>query len=142
MQQLVDQLLLSRQSVGKVLSDGQNLKFIELDKQNDWYTLTAIGAEFVTGTEEMQRQLFREQCLELSTFGQFIALIQSAGTKGLLSKQAAKELLDDIHLELAELTIEKLGSMLANWAEYAGLIVRVGRLCFFNEHAPRQLSMF
>jgi hypothetical protein len=141
-QQLEEQLLLSRQSVGKVLSDGQNLKFIELDKQKDWYALTKIGAEFITGTEETRRQLFREQCLEISTFEQFIALMQSAGNKGMLSKRAAKALLDDIHLELADLTVEKLGAMLANWAEYAGLVVRSGRLCFFNENAPLQLRMF
>ena len=113
-----------------------------MDKQNDWYALTRIGAEFIAGTEETRRQLFREQCLEISTFEQFIALIQSAGKKGLLSKQAAKALLDDIHLELADLTVEKLGAMLANWAEYAGLVVRSGRLCFFNENAPLQLRMF
>jgi len=58
------------------------------------------------------------------------------------SNGAAKDLIQEMKLDLAELTIEKLGSMLANWAEYAGIIIRRGKLCFAKGYLPEQLKMF
>jgi len=140
--QLMERLVLSRQSIEKVLRDGLNLKFIEQDEQTDNYSLTPMGIEFARSPEKMRRQLFKQQCVGNSVFNQFVSFIESAREKGTPSKQAARELLNEMHLELADLTTEKLGAMLANWAEYAEIIVRVGRLCFVKEHVPEQLSMF
>jgi predicted transcriptional regulator len=140
--QLMDEFGLSHQSIEKVLSDCLNLQFAEYDEHTKKYSLTPLGAEFARSSEEIRRKLFRQQCLNVPVFNRFIYFIEIAGDKGINSKEAAKDLIQEMSLDLAELTIEKLGAMLANWAEYAGVIDKRGRLCFAKGYLPEQFNMF
>jgi hypothetical protein len=131
---LMNELKLSHQSIEKVLSDCLNLKFVEIDEQTEKYYLTSLGTEFVKSSEKIRRPLFQKQCSSIPNFNRFVALIEAAGEKGISSKQAAQDLVQELKLSLAELTVEKLGAMLANWAEYAGVVTRRARLCFTKKY--------
>lgn len=131
---LMNELKLSHQSIEKVLSDCLNLKFVELDEQAEKYCLIPLGKEFVKSSERIRRQIFQKQCTNIPIFNRFVSLIEAAGEKGVSSKQAAQDLVQELKLSLAELTVEKLGAMLANWADYAEVVTRKARLCFAKKY--------
>ena len=139
---LMGEFRLSHQSIEKVLSDCINLQFVEYIERMKKYSLTMLGKEFAQSSEENRQKLFQKQCLNVPVFNRFIQLIEVAGDKGVGSKAAAKDLIQEMKLDLAELTIEKLGAMLANWAEYAGIITRRGKSCFAKGYLPEQLKIF
>lgn len=143
--ELMEVLSKSQQSIEKVLSDTLNLEFVnyyDSNREVRVYGLTALGTQFVEGSEKTKRKLFQEQCLKIPTLNQFIIHVEAAGQNGISSKQVAQKLAQDMKLDLAEATVEKLGNMLANWAEYAEIVVRVGRLCFMAKYIPKQESLF
>lgn len=140
--ELMEALKLSQQSVEKVLSDCLNLKFVEYSQLPKSYALTQAGTEFASASEELRRTLFRQQCSNIPILERFVVAVINAGARGSHPKDVAAGLVKEMSLDLAELTVEKLGNMLANWSEYAEFIVRKGRLCFGRECLPRQGSMF
>jgi hypothetical protein len=139
---LMEKLSKSHQSIEKVLSDNLNLGFVSRDGEAKMYSLTPLGARFVASSDKARRQLFRQQCLNIQVFNQFNSHIEAAGADGIASKQATRNLVQEMQLEMADASIAKLGNMLANWAEYAEIIVRLGRLCFMKEYAPEQMILF
>jgi hypothetical protein len=139
--QLMSEFELSYISIEKVLADCLNLEFIELNEEMKIYSLSDIGLEFARSDEDKRRKIFKHQCLNVPVFNRFIYFVEEAGGKGIYSKTVAKALVREMQLDLAELTIEKLGAMLANWAEYAEIISRKGRLCFSREQLPEQLIL-
>jgi predicted transcriptional regulator len=141
-QQLMEEFGLSHQSIEKVLSDCINLQFIQFDEDTKKYNLNDLGTEFARSSEKIRRKLFNQQCINVPVFNRFVFFIEAAGDKGINSKIAANYVTQEMKLDLAELTIEKLGAMLANWAEYAEAIDKRGRLCFSKGHLPEQFSMF
>jgi hypothetical protein len=140
--QLMDEFGLSHQSIEKVLSDCINLQFVEYSEEIQKYSLTNVGREFAQAKEEVKQELFKKQCLAVPVFNSFIQLVNKAGDKGINCKMAAKDLIEEMKLDLADLTIEKLGTMLANWAEYSGILSRTGKLCYVKDYLPEQLKMF
>jgi hypothetical protein len=141
-EELMNNLSKSRQSIEKVLSDALNLDFVYQDEQTALYCLTPIGQAFVEGSEENKRGLFHQQCSKLDVFNQFVAHVEAAGKYGIANKQAATLVVKDIQLDMADATVDKLGSILANWAEYAGVIARSRRLCFLKKYVPEQIKLF
>ena len=139
--QLMEKLSKSHQSVEKVLSDNLNLSFVSRDDKAGMYSLTSLGARFVASSDKTRRQLFRQQCSNIQVFNQFISYVEAAGINGITSRQAARKLVQEMQLEMADATVEKLGAMLANWAEYAEIIARSGRLCFMKKYVPEQMIL-
>jgi hypothetical protein len=80
----------------------------------------------------------------MPVFKQFVSRVDAAAEDGVPATEAASCLLKEMGLELADATVDKLGSMLANWAEYGNLIVRSGRLCFMKGkgYVAEQMPMF
>jgi len=140
--ELVKKLSKSHQSIEKVLSDALNLDLVYQDKQTTLYCLTLTGKAFIEGSEDDRQRLFYQQCLKLNIFNQFVAHVESAGKYGVSKKQAAVLLVKDMQLDMADATVDKLGSILANWAEYAGVITRLRRLCFLKKYVPEQMKLF
>ncbi len=141
--QLMEKLSKSHQSIEKALSDNLNLGFVSRDGEAKMYSLTSLGARFVAGSDKTRRQLFRQQCSNIQVFNQFISHVEAAGINGIASKQATRDLVQEIvQFEMADASVAKLGNMLANWAEYAEIIVRLGRLCLMKKHAPEQMILF
>ena len=140
--ELMKKLSTSHQSMEKVLSDVLNLGLMYQDKQTTLYCLTLAGKAFVESSEDDRQKLFCQQCSKLDVFNQFVAHVESAGKHGISSKQAAALLVKDMQLDMADATIDKLGNMLANWAEYAGVITRLRRLCFLKKYIPEQMKLF
>jgi hypothetical protein len=126
--QLMTGLSKSYQSIEKALSDNFSLGFVSLDEKTGMYCLTSVGVEFIKGSNDVRRQLFRQQSSSFQVFNQFVLYVEAAGKNGISSKHAASTLVEERQLELADATIDKLGAILANWAEYAEIIVRLGRL--------------
>jgi len=139
---LIASLSKSHQSVEKVVSDNLNLDFMEQDSGSALYHLTPIGSKFVKISEETRQELFGEQCSNFQVFDQFVSYVESAGRKGITSREAANRLVEEMGTQLADSTIDKLGGILANWAEYAGMIVRVNRLCLMADLVPKQMELF
>jgi hypothetical protein len=140
--QLMDEFGLSYTSIEKVMADCQNLGFVELDEKTSLYCLTEIGTQFAKANEESRRLIFKDRCREIPVFNRFVHYIDDAGIKGIYSQDAAKSLAQELQLDLAELTIEKLGMMLANWAEYAGPVKRRGKLTYSRAQLPQQQVLF
>jgi len=140
--QLMEKLSQSHQSTEKVLSDNLNLGFVSRDDKARMYSLTSLGARFVASSDKTRRQLFRQKCSNIQVFNQFISRVEAAGINGMASKQAARNLVQEMQLEMADASVAKLGNMLANWAEYAEILVRLGRLCFMKKHIPKQMILF
>lgn len=141
-EELMMRLSRSHQSIEKVLSDCLNLEFVYQDKQTTLYCLSPIGQAFVESSEEHRRELFGHQCSKLDAFNLFVKNVEAAGKRGIAAKLAANNVVQEKELELADATIDKLGGILANWAEYAGVIVRSRRLCFLKVHVPEQIRLF
>lgn len=140
--ELVKKLSKSHQSIEKVLSDALNLDLVYQDKQTTLYCLTLTGKAFVEVSEDDRQRLFYQQCSKLNIFNQFVAHVESAGKHGISNKQAAVLLVKDMQLDMVDATVDKLGSILANWAEYAGVITRLRRLCFLKKYVPEQMKLF
>jgi len=132
----------SHQSIGKVLSDGLNLGFVSYDENTRVSRLTPTGVEFVESPDDTRREIFGRQCSNFPVFTQFVSYIKAARENGISGKQAAVRIVQEMQLELADATIDKLGAMLGNWAEYAGVIVRSGGLCFMRKYVPQQMALF
>ena len=141
-EKLAENLSKSHQSIEKVLSDALNLDFVYQDKQTTLYCLTPVGRAFREDLEDNRQKLFYQQCSKLNVFNQFVVHVESAGKYGISNKQAAALLIKNMQLDMADATIDKLGSILANWAEYAGVITRLRRLCFLKKYVPEQLKLF
>lgn len=139
--QLMQVLAKSQQSIEKVLSDNLNLGFIYLEEthsEQGIYYISPIGLKFIQGSETERREIFAQQCSKIDVYNDFISYINDTKYAGITSKQAAEKLTTNMNLTLADATIEKLGAMLSNWAEYAGTIIRTGRLCHTKEYATQR----
>lgn len=136
---LATELMKSNQSVDKALSDCLRLGFVV--GQSEKYELTALGKEFVSKSAEDRRIMFGQQCHNFDVFQSFLNIVEQAGFDGVSSSDAAKEIVMGLGLEMADLTTQKLGGILANWAEFADLVVRSNRLCYLKEYFPQQ-SLF
>jgi hypothetical protein len=139
--QLMDEFGLSYTSIEKVMADCQNLGFVEIDVRTNMYCLTEFGIQFARADEGLRRSIFKNRCQEIPVFNRFLYYIDAAGAKGIYSQNAAKSLAQELQLDLAELTLEKLGMMLANWAEYAGLVKRRGKLTYSRAQLPQQQTL-
>lgn len=139
---LMSGLSKSHQSIEKVLSDSLNLDFVYQEEQTTLYCLTPIGQAFVESPEDNRRQLFYQQCSKLDVFNQFVGYVEAAGKRGIPNKQAASLVVQEMQLDMADATIDKLGNILANWAEYAGVIARSRRLCLLQGYVPEQFKLF
>jgi hypothetical protein len=138
LEQLIASLSKSHQSVEKVLSDNLNLDFVKYDSGTALYCLTPIGIRFVKSSEETRQELFGKKCSNFQIFDQFVSYVESAGRKGVTSREVANRLIEEMGIQLADSTIDKLGGILANWAEYTGTIVHVNRLCVMKDLVPVQ----
>lgn len=142
----MDQLMLwlgrTHQSVSKAVSDNLKLGFLAYDRDESKYRLSEVGSGFVRAGDGERRRIFVERCQKIEVFSSFMTTVKASGSRGVRPREAALGIVTGMELELADATIDKLGMMLANWAEYAGLLVRRRRLCFSIEHVPRQLTLW
>jgi len=139
---LSDALGKSHQSVEKALSDNINLGFVKFVPDDFLYKPTDKGKLLINSSEEKRRNLFAKQCLNFSVFNEFISHVEEAGEKGINSRKVADKIVKEQKINLADSTIDKLSGILANWAEYAGIIYRRKRLCFMQEYGPEQKLLF
>jgi len=140
--QLAEWLQKKPQTTDMILSDNLNLGFLRYDESKQKYCLTKIGKIFVSSSEQQKREIFGTQCENFDVYNKFIEIVGEAKEEGIPHKSVAQVILSDINLELADLTVDKLGAILANWAEYAGVIVRSGKRCVLQRYVPEQKNFF
>jgi len=125
-----------------ILSDSWSKEWGQPHRERDAYYLSADGRRFGQSGEVDRRTLFGQKCQELDVFNRFVDKVNSAGAAGISSREAAGQVVQELQIELAETTVYKLGLLLANWAEYAGIVSRRGRLCIMGSLAPEQMRLF
>ncbi|VAW43617.1 hypothetical protein MNBD_CHLOROFLEXI01-449 [hydrothermal vent metagenome] len=141
----IDQLALwlhkKPQSVNMILSDNLDLGFVYFDDSSKIYRLTEIGETFIKGTELERTKIFGKQCKTVELYNLFLAKVDETGESGVSSRFAIDRVLVELKIELADTTLDKLGNILANWAEYAGVISRKGRVCRLKKYIPEQMTL-
>jgi predicted transcriptional regulator len=141
-QQLIDYLSKSHQSIEKALSDNLNLELIEYRENKKNYHLTPLGESFLSVSKEKRKEIFGIQCENFPVFKQFTAIVEESGETGITSREAALRINENNGFDLADATLDKLGGILANWAEYAGIIARLNKKCYMYELLPEQQKLF
>lgn len=140
--QLMEWLNKKSQSIEMAVSDCLSLGFVSFDENTGLYKLTNVGARFAMESESERRDIFAEQCNTVEIYRDFVKTVETRQSAGIAHRDAVELILAGTDLGLADATMDKLGAILANWAEYGGVITRYGRRCIASKYAFHQADLF